>query len=51
MACLIEYTRRPDGWWFCYLPERGDDGECGPYDTRDQAEDDGRGVVRFYREA
>jgi hypothetical protein len=51
MACLIECTKRANGWWFCYLPESGPDGECGPYTTRDEAEDDGRGVVRFYREA
>ena len=51
MACLIEYTHRADGWYFVYLPESGSDGECGPYRTREEAEDDGRGMVRFYRKA
>ena len=48
MPCLTEIQKRGDGWWFTYLADAGE-GECGPYRTRSEAEDDARGVVRFYR--
>ena len=36
---------RSDGWWVRGLPC----GELGPYDTQREAEDDARGVARFFR--
>lgn len=49
MTCLTETYRRRDGWWFNYVTEDDTGGDCGPYATKQDAEDDARGVVRFYR--
>ena len=38
--------RRQDGWWVCDVPETQD---CGPYDTRGEADDDRRGLERFFK--
>lgn len=40
--------QREDGWWI--IPKTNwDCGEMGPYSTKKEAEDDRRGVDRFYR--
>ena len=40
---------RDDGWWI--IPNKTwDCGELGPYDTKKEAEDDRRGINRFYRQ-
>ena len=49
MPCITETKQRRDGWWFTYLTDDNESGECGPYQTRAAAEDDARGVARFYR--
>jgi hypothetical protein len=40
----LKLVKRPDGWWITNLPEGFDD--CGPYDTRVEAEEDRAGVER-----
>ena len=46
--------KRADGWWIADVPVYQVDGEsftdCGPYRTRDEADDDRRGLERFWRE-
>ncbi len=44
---MVELTiRRADGsWWVQGLPDAPD---CGPYDTQKDANDDRRGLERFY---
>jgi len=44
----VDVVRRDDGWWIINLPSS--DSECGAYDTRKQAEEDLRGLRRFYQE-
>jgi hypothetical protein len=44
----MKTVRRNDGWWIVDLPDS--DPECGPYVTRKEADDDLRGLKRFYRE-
>lgn len=43
---LGKLDHRLDGWWIVGMCC----GPMGPYSTREQAEDDWRGVQRFYRE-
>lgn len=43
---LGKLDHRLDGWWITGMCC----GDMGPYSTREQAEDDWRGVQRFYRE-
>jgi hypothetical protein len=38
-------TRRASGWWVVDLPC----GDMGPYKTRAEADEDRKGVERFYR--
>ena len=38
--------RRPDGWWIVGY----ECGDCGPYSTKAEAEQDRRGMRRWYRE-
>jgi hypothetical protein len=48
----LKLARRPDGWWIVPLasgPRWFDCGDMGPYDTRREADDDRRGVERFYQ--
>jgi hypothetical protein len=40
----LQLVKRPDGWWITGL-----DADLGPYATKPEAEDDRRGVERFYR--
>ncbi len=42
----METTRRKDGWWVTGVPECED---CGPYDTRAEADSNRRGLERFER--
>lgn len=39
------FEQRSDGWWL--IGTNGD--ECGPYERRQDADDDRRGLLRFYR--
>ena len=49
MTCQTETYRRAGAWWFRYTTEDDSGDECGPYATKQDAEDDARGVVRFYQ--
>jgi len=40
----MKSVKRSDGWWITNIPECED---CGPYDTKAEAEDDQRGLERF----
>ena len=40
----LNLTRKADGWWITGL-----DDDCGPYATRADADDDRRGLIRFFR--
>ena len=46
MKVKLETIRRSTGWWVTGLPDYDD---CGPYDTRKEAEEDRIGMERFYR--
>ena len=50
----MQLEKRPDGWWIVGVPMYRVNGEscdaCGPYKTRDEAEDDRRGLVRFWED-
>jgi len=37
-------VKREDGWWIVDVPNAPD---CGPYDSKREAEDDRRGMERF----
>ncbi len=41
---MLELTKRSDGWWITNCPDGVD--EMGPYTTKDEANDDLRGVHR-----
>lgn len=43
----METVHRPDGWWIVNVPDTIT--ECGPYDTRADAEQDRRGMAAFFR--
>ena len=49
---MLETQYINGGWWVVGLPQTapGDPAECGPYDTKADAESDRRGLARFYRE-
>jgi len=48
MAPVKLTIRRADGsWWIGNLPDTRD---CGPYDSKSEAEDDQRGMQRFYND-
>jgi len=38
--------RKGTAWWITNIPDCDD---CGPYDRKDDAEDDRRGLERFYK--
>ena len=40
----MEIVKQPDGWWITGEPL---DLDCGPYDTKAEAESDMRGLARF----
>ena len=42
----MEVVKRTDGWWILDVPDSND---CGPYDTRSEAEDDRRGISRCFK--
>ena len=42
----MQSIQKPDGWWITGLPDCED---CGPYPTKERAEDDRRGLERTYR--
>jgi hypothetical protein len=50
---MMRCTKHPDGWWIDDVPTYVVGGEvctsCGPYDTRAEADDDRRGLERFYK--
>lgn len=43
----LELEHRPSGWWIVGLPDTAP--ECGPYDTKVEAQSDKRGLERFYK--
>ena len=43
----MKTVKYPDGWWITGVPD--DITECGPYDTRAEAEDILRGLSRFFK--
>ena len=47
-------AKQSDGWWILDVPAYQVDGatftSCGPYATRAEADDDRRGLERFYRD-
>lgn len=52
----MRLVQRPDGWWITDLPNDGVEryhkmrpSECGPYDTKAEAEDDRRGLELYHR--
>ncbi|MHB8971031.1 MAG: hypothetical protein ACYC3X_22600 [Pirellulaceae bacterium] len=49
----LRTARQSDGWWILDVPEYCVNGEtctsCGPYATKADADDDRRGLQRFYR--
>jgi hypothetical protein len=50
----LRTAKQPNGWWIMDLPASRVNGEvsheCGPYATRAEADDDRRGLERFYRD-
>lgn len=48
MAEPLSVTKKDDGWWIVD-PNNQDCPEYGPYTTKAEAEDDKRGVERFWR--
>ena len=44
---LTTEQRGKASWWITGLPDG--DADCGPYRTRAEAEEDRRGLARFYR--
>jgi len=42
----MKIVRRNDGWWIAEVPECKD---CGPYDTKAEAQDDKRGLEAFFK--
>lgn len=47
----LKVKRRQGSWWITGLPVDHDDGQTGvgPYERRADADDDRRGLERFYR--
>jgi hypothetical protein len=45
----LKLVRRSDGWWIVGMPAECDVQEYGPYRTRDEADDDRRGVERWFK--
>ena len=43
----LDLEQRGDGWWIVGLPDT--DPDCGPYDTKQEAESDRRGLQRYFR--
>lgn len=43
---LLKPVRRADGWWITNMPIGFD--ECGPYSTKQEAQDDIAGLQRFF---
>lgn len=39
--------KRSDGWWIINVPDSVT--ECGPYDTKAEADDDRRGLARTFK--
>jgi len=44
----LPLKKKTDGWWITGMPEP-DCPECGPYDTKAEAESDQRGLKRYYK--
>ncbi len=42
----MKIRKRKDGWWIIEVPECED---CGPYDTKEEAEEDLKGLERTER--
>jgi hypothetical protein len=42
----MKSIKKPDGWWVTEMPD-GED--CGPYATKDEAEETRHGLERFYK--
>ena len=45
---VMHCKKRGDEWWILGVPEMDPIG-CGPYPTKDLAEDDMHGMERFYK--
>lgn len=43
----MQTEKRTDGWWIVGVPDTIT--ECGPYDTKSEAESDKRGLQRFFK--
>ena len=46
---VLTLTHRPSGWWIVGLEDDGQAFDCGPYETKAEAEDDRAGMTRFLR--
>ena len=42
----MNIEKRSDGYWITGVPEGSD---CGPYDRKADANDDRRGMIRFFK--
>lgn len=47
MSEEMELERRADGWWIVNVPDSVT--ECGPYDTKAEADEDRRGLRRTFQ--
>jgi len=43
----MKLDKRPDGWWVVNVPDTVT--ECGPYDTRVEAEETRRGLTHTFK--
>ena len=44
---MLDLEQQDTSWWITGLPDT--DPDCGPYETKQEAESDRRGLARFYR--
>jgi hypothetical protein len=42
----MKLVKREDGWWITEVPDCDD---CGPYGTKAEADDDRRGLDRYFK--
>jgi hypothetical protein len=42
----MKVKKKPDGWWIIDLPYEC--GDCGPYDTKEEAEEEKTGLQRSF---
>ncbi len=47
VLCNMKAIQRGDEWWITDMPN--DCSDCGPYETKADAEDDLSGLRRFYK--